>query len=84
MPVVGRHDVALNWDGTPALVIRTTTVTQIRYCDVTERMALAEGENDDLAGWRSDHAAFFTRNGGFDPQMMLVFEHFEMVEDLDS
>ena len=82
MPVVGRHDIALNWDGTPALVIRTTAVQEIRFCDVTESMALAEGENEDLAGWRRDHQAFFTRNGGFDPQMMLVFEHFEMVADL--
>jgi len=82
MPVVDRHDIALNWDGTPALVIRTVSVQQIRYCDVTEDMALAEGENDDLAGWQADHKAFFTRNGGFAPDMMLVFEHFELVEDL--
>ena len=82
MPVVGRTDIAANWDGTPALVIRTQKVEQIRFCDVTEEMALAEGENDDLAGWRADHEAFFARNGGFDAQMMLVFEHFELVEDL--
>lgn len=82
MPVVGRCDIAANWDGTPALVIRTTKVEQIRYCDVTEDMALAEGENDTLLGWRKDHKAYFKRNGGFDPEMMLVFEHFELVEDL--
>ncbi|MEJ2019298.1 MAG: ASCH domain-containing protein, partial [Maritimibacter sp.] len=41
-----------------------------------------EGEDDDLAGWQKGHEAFFTRNGGFDPEMMLVFEHFELVEDL--
>ena len=82
LPVVGRCDIALNWDGNPAMVIRTTKVTQIRFCDVTEAMALAEGENDSLAGWREDHEAFFTRNGGFSPDMMLVFEHFELVEDL--
>ena len=84
MPVVGRYDIALNWDGTPALVIRTVSVQQIRYCDVTEDMALAEGENDNLAGWQADHKAFFTRNGGFAPDMMLVFEHFELVEDLGT
>ena len=82
MPVVGRCDIATNWDGTPALVIRTLKVEKIRFCDVTQEMALAEGENDDLAGWRADHEAVFTRNGGFDPEMMLVFEHFELVEDL--
>ena len=82
MPVVGRCDIAANWDGTPALVIRTVKVEKIRCCDVTEEMALAEGEDDNLAGWRAGHEAFFTRNGGFDPEMMLVFEHFELVEDL--
>ena len=52
MPVVGRCYIAANWDGTPALVIRTTAVTQVRFCDVTEEMALKEGKNDALVGWR--------------------------------
>ncbi|MFT7147389.1 MAG: hypothetical protein ACJASZ_002271 [Yoonia sp.] len=82
MPLVGRCDIAANWDGTPALVIRTTKVEEVRYCDVTEEMALCEGENDTLLGWRKDHKAYFKRNGGFDTEMMLVFEYFELVEDL--
>lgn len=82
MPVVGRCDIATEWDGTPAVVIRTLKVDTLRFCDVTEEMALAEGENADLAGWRADHQRYFERNGGFDPEMMLVFEHFEVVEDL--
>lgn len=82
MPVVGRADIVANWDGTPALVIRTTNVQQIRFCDVTEDMALAEGEDENLEGWRKGHKAFFKRNGGWHPEMMLVFEHFELVEDL--
>ncbi|RYH04251.1 ASCH domain-containing protein [Salipiger sp. IMCC34102] len=84
MPVVGRCDIAMNWGGSPALVIRTTQVQTIRFCDVTEKMALAEGEDDDLDGWRAGHEAYFRRNGGFSPDMMLVFEHFELVEDLDG
>lgn len=82
MPKVGRTDIAANWDGTPALVIRTTRLDKVRFCDVTEDMALAEGENDTLEGWRAGHHAYFERNGGFDPEMMLLFEHFELVEDL--
>jgi len=82
MPVAGRCDIVANWDGTPALVVRTLRVDKVRFCDVTEEMALSEGENDDLTGWRADHQAYFTRHGGFDPEMMLVFEHFELVEDL--
>lgn len=81
-PMPGRCDIATEWDDTPAFVIRTIRVQKVRFCDVTEEMALAEGENDSLEGWRKDHQAYFERNGGFDPEMLLLFEHFELVEDL--
>ena len=81
MPQPGRQDIALNWDGTPALVIETVSVAQRRFCDMDAAFALAEGENETLEGWRADHRAYFTRNGGFDPEMMLVCERFRLVED---
>ena len=84
LPVVGRRDIALNWDGTPALVIETVSVALTRFCDVGEDFALAEGENDTLEGWRSDHRSYFERNGGFDPEMILVCERFKLVEDLSD
>ena len=84
MPVVGRRDIALNWDGTPALIIETLEVTRMRFCDVDECFALAEGENDDLEGWRCDHQQYFERNGGFDREMMLVCERFKLVHDYES
>ncbi|MGQ7842847.1 ASCH domain-containing protein [Granulosicoccus sp. 3-233] len=84
MPVVGRCDIALNWDGTPELVLRTVAVEIKRYCDVDEEFALLEGENDSLEGWRSDHRDFFERNGGFDEEMLLVCERFEVVEDVKA
>ena len=40
MPVVGCRDIALNWDGTPSLIIETLEVTQMRFCDVDECFAL--------------------------------------------
>nr|WP_170538207.1 ASCH domain-containing protein [Ruegeria arenilitoris] len=82
MPQAGRRDIALDWDGRPALVIETVDVTVRRYCDVDEAFALAEGENDSLEGWREDHRRYFERNGGFDPKMELVCERFRLVEDL--
>ena len=81
MPVVGRIDIALNWDGTPALALRTTEVTIQRFCDVDADFALAEGENETLEGWQNDHRDYFERNGGWDPEMDLVCERFELVED---
>ncbi|MFK7994844.1 MAG: ASCH domain-containing protein [Granulosicoccus sp.] len=82
MPVVGRQDIACEWDDTPALVIQTIAVEHKRFCDVDEEFALLEGENDDLQGWRIDHQEYFERNGKFDENMMLVCERFELIEDL--
>ena len=84
MPVVGRRDVALNWDESPALLLETLEVTPMRFCDVEEDFALAEGENDDLAGWRRDHQAYFERSGGFDEEMIVVCERFRVVQDLEK
>ena len=84
MPVVGRRDIALNWDDSPALLLETLDATQVRFCDVDEGFALAEGENDDLAGWRHDHRQYFERNGGFDTEMILVCERFTLVHDFGS
>jgi len=82
MPSVGRTDIVLHWDGSPALVIETIDVSQTRFCDVATDFALAEGENETLEGWRENHQSYFERNGGFDPEMMLVCERFRLIEDL--
>ncbi|MEM7423184.1 MAG: ASCH domain-containing protein [Pseudomonadota bacterium] len=80
MPVVGRRDIATSFEGAPRLVIETTEVSLVPFNEVTEGFALAEGENETLDGWRSDHAAYFARNGGFEPDMMLVCERFQLIE----
>ncbi len=82
MPVVGRRDIALNWDGSPALLLETLEVAQVRFCDVDDDFALAEGENEKLSGWRLEHQRYFERNGGFETEMILVCERFRLVCDL--
>ena len=82
MPEVGRQDIVLNWDGTPALVIETVEVTIRRFADVPEDFALAEGENDTREGWAEDNKQFFERNGGWSDNMELVCERFKVIEDL--
>lgn len=81
LPVVGRRDIALDFDGTPQLVIETTEVTIRRFCDVDAGFALAEGEDDTLAGWQAGHRAYFARTGGWSADMPLVCERFRLVED---
>ena len=80
-PKVGRRDIALEWDGTPALVIETISLDEWTFMDVPEDFALAEGENETLQGWRDDHKWWFENNGGYAPDMMLVCERFRVVED---
>jgi uncharacterized protein YhfF len=84
MPVVGRQDVATDWDGTPVALIETTEVTIRRFDEVPEDFALAEGENDSLEGWRAGHRRYFERNGGWSPDMLLVCERFRLIENLRS
>ena len=82
IPEVGQYEVVLNWDETPAAVVRMTDVTVQRYDAVSEDFALAEGENDSFAGWDAGHRAYFSRNGGWSADMMLVCQRFELVEVL--
>ncbi|MXU64023.1 ASCH domain-containing protein [Oceanomicrobium pacificus] len=84
MPVVGRRDIALDWDGRGVALIETVSVEMKRYCDVDADFALAEGENDSLDGWRADHRAYFERNGGWSDDMMLVCERFRLVDRADK
>ncbi len=81
LPAVGRKDISLNWEGTPALAIETLEVSVRRFCDVDAGFALAEGEDETLAGWQAGHRGYFERNGGWDPEMRLVCERFRLVED---
>lgn len=38
-PQIGRRDIGLNWDGSPALAIETISITIIRFRDVSEAFA---------------------------------------------
>ncbi|WP_323763397.1 ASCH domain-containing protein [Marinovum sp.] len=81
LPELGRRDIALDWAGRPALVIETLDLRQCRFDEVEADFAMAEGESADLPGWQRDHRAYFERNGGWSPDMLLVCERFRLVED---
>jgi uncharacterized protein YhfF len=83
-PAVGRRDVVLDGQGRPAAVILTVEVEERRFDEVDEAFARDEGEGlRTLAEWRAAHAAYFGRNGGFAPDMMLLCERFRLVGVLD-
>jgi uncharacterized protein YhfF len=83
-PQVGRRDIALNFDGRAELVIETLRVVPVRFCDMTADMALMEGENDSLEGWRSDHRRYYERAGIFASDMDLLWEEFRVIEDFSA
>lgn len=81
MPEVGRRDIALDWDGAPAVMIETVEVLTLEFDAVSAELVADMGEFDDLAHFRRGYAAFFARNGGFDEKMLLLIERFRLVED---
>jgi uncharacterized protein YhfF len=56
----------------------------VRFCDMPEALAMAEGEDETLEGWRAGHERYYRRQGIFSPEMELIWERFEVVEDLGA
>lgn len=78
---VGKRMVAKDGAGNPRAVIETVSLEQLRFNEVGWTFAHAEGEGDTcLEDWRDGHRAYFTRNGGFAPDMLLYCERFRLVE----
>jgi uncharacterized protein YhfF len=76
---VGKRMIVVDGKGRPCAVTRTVSLEQRRFCDVDLQFALDEGEGDEtLDDWRAGHQAYFERNGGFSPEMMLWCERFEI------
>jgi uncharacterized protein YhfF len=80
-PKVGRRDIALNWDGSPALMLETVEVRVRRFDEMDEAFVAAQGEFRDLAHWRQAYGAYFKRNGGVSEDMEIMCERFRVVED---
>lgn len=77
---VGKPWAVKNGAGFVRCVLETVELTQRRFCDVDEAFAFEEGEDDrTLASWRAAHQDYFTRNGGFAPDMLLNCERFRLV-----
>ncbi len=82
LPEPGRIDLALNWEGQPELAIRTVRVDKILFSEVREVHVPAQGEFRDLTQWRAGYEAYLSRAGFFHPDVDMLMETFELVEDL--
>ncbi|NNS08755.1 ASCH domain-containing protein [Erwinia sp. JH02] len=82
-PTIGGYSIILNGRDEPVCVIRTISLCIVRFCDVDEDLVRKEGEGDlSLKYWRTEHKAFFSREGTYQEDMELVAEEFERVEVL--
>jgi uncharacterized protein YhfF len=80
---VGKRTVVNDGAGRPRAIIETVSLQQMAFDQVPWSFASAEGEGDeDLEDWRAGHRAYFTRNGGFAPDMRVWCERFRLVEIL--
>ena len=77
-PTVGRR-VVLDGQGRPACVIETVSVVIQRFDQVDEAFAVAEGKARMKRG-ATGNIAYFERNGGYRPDMLLARERFRVVE----
>lgn len=80
-PLPGGYNIILDGEKKPLCVVRRTGLFLTRFDRVTPEMAMMEGEGDlSLEYWQREHQRFFQRNGGFSPEMELIFETFQLVE----
>ncbi|MBM7839723.1 uncharacterized protein YhfF [Alkalihalobacillus xiaoxiensis] len=80
LPKRDDYGIVLNRLDEPVAIIKTTDVFTMRFEDVTEAFALAEGDGS-LEAWRAIHERYFRgeykRLGiSYDPKLKLVCERF--------
>jgi len=83
-PEDGDRAVILDSTGRARCVIEFTEVEVVSFDEVDAKFAHAEGEGDlSLAYWRKAHETFFKREGYFAPDMLLLCQHFRVLERLE-
>ena len=84
LPEIGTLGIVLDGAGHPQALVETIEVSVVRFDEVTEEHALAEGEGDrSLAHWRAAHERFFSVHAGdergFAHDMPVVLERFRLI-----
>ncbi|HEV8392062.1 MAG TPA: ASCH domain-containing protein [Dongiaceae bacterium] len=88
LPQAGDVAIVTDWAGAPRAVLATRRVDVVRYGDVDEDFARAEGyARDPLNEWREVHWAYFSRRCAelgriVSLDMPIVCERFELVYPL--
>jgi uncharacterized protein YhfF len=84
-PVGGLVSIVLDGAGMPQALIRTTSVDEVPFAEVSAEFAAAEGEGDrSLEHWRTEHEAYWRRTLPdlgleFRPGLPVLCERFELL-----
>lgn len=80
---IGERSIVLDGADRPRCVVETTEVEIKPFDEVDTQFAHDEGEGDQsYAYWRKAHEEYFTRQGRFSPDMLVLCERFRLVEVL--
>ncbi len=84
VPEPGDRSILLDGAGRPRCVIECVATDIVPFDEIDAKFARDEGEGDgSLANWRKTHEANFKREGYFAADMLVVCEHFRVIERLD-
>lgn len=81
MPEVGRQDVALEWDGRPAVKMETVEVLTMPFDDIGEDLVAPMAEFRDRDDFRTQYRGYFENQGKWSDNMMLMVERFRLIQD---
>lgn len=84
MPVIGEHNIIVDWQGKPACIIETTSVLRCAFNKVSSELCKAEMPDADFDEWQEKKEAELKREveelgGAFSEEMPLVLESFRVV-----
>ncbi|MSO72519.1 MAG: ASCH domain-containing protein [Rhodospirillaceae bacterium] len=84
VPEPGDRSVLLDGAGRPRCVIECVAAEIVPFDEVDAKFARDEGEGDgSLVNWRKIRESHLKREGYFAADMLLVCEHFRVIERLD-
>ena len=82
-PCAGSYNIILDGTWHPMCVIQTVRLQNIRFCEMTSKLASKDGEGDlSLEYWKEGHKRYFEREGTYSEEMELVYEELELTEIL--
>lgn len=84
LPQIGEETVICFDNEKEACIVRTVDYKIIKFDEMTTEYAKLEGENDlSLDNWRTTHYNFFkSLDASFNEESLIVFETFEVIENL--